>query len=111
MLSRLLFIAITVCAAGCTTDRDIAYDPAAEYWDCGDGGCNGCPTCPVCPSVAKDACDNEGAVTASLEGSCWREWCVDGERTLLVQPDGTKCVYIDSNNLLRGGQCVSGGCK
>lgn len=103
MLSRHAAIALIVALAACTSDPagpTDTYDCPPEYWDC-----------PVCQTVANDACDNEGVVTAALEGSCWREWCVDGERSLLMRADGTTCVYRGTDGLLVGGQCVNGGCK
>lgn len=109
MLSRYIISALFFAVGACTPDDVDTYECADEHWDC--PVCDSCPACPACPTVAKDACSVNDVVTTALDGTCFHEWCIDGEQTLVPREDGTPCVVLEPGGGFVSGTCSNGGCN
>jgi hypothetical protein len=103
LLRHWAWILIGMSAAGCVdvepveiTCPGLVHDGGVIEVDGGetpDGGAvDACQ-----PAIEPlDACDNEGEITNTLDGTCWWEQCRDGERSLFRKIAGVPCVYRPS---------------
>lgn len=100
MSSRLFVCAlVAMVSAGCVEVDPVDFacpglvnDGGAVATDAGDAEDAGNDACSAVTEPL-DACDNEGAITNSLDGTCFWEQCQGGERSLFKKPPGVPCVY------------------
>jgi hypothetical protein len=59
---------------------------------CTNGDCSAHVSIVIPEPHPRDACDKSG-VTNMLEGSCWWEQCVKGEKSIFPKIAGVPCVY------------------